>query len=145
MTKQFIAMCVCMLGVASLHADVVFFEQNASLNPVNIAYGSSLTEVGFAFTPSSTVELSGYRTKFSSSDGRTVSFQLFTAVSGIPNTAMTLVNQSFTAIGGGVLTGVDFSPFTLIGGMEYFAGSNESWWVGCEFHERRWSPRGSER
>jgi hypothetical protein len=133
MTRLLIAICLCAFGATAARADMVFFEQNTAFSPANQSYLSVVDEAGFAFTPTSTIDLSGFRTKFNTSDGRSVSFQLFTAAAGIPNTAMTLVNQSFTAVGGGVLTGVDFSPVTLIGGMQYFAALTNLNGLGVNF------------
>ncbi len=105
---------------------MVFFDRNSSLNPI-VDDEFFATEFGFAFTPDSIIDLSGFRTKFFSVrdgngdgfDDDGVSFQLFESLNGIPNTALTLVDASFNPVAG-VLTGVDFAPFTLIGGSEYF-------------------------
>jgi hypothetical protein len=118
MSKLLLAFAI-LASTAAVQADMVFFDRNSSLSPVNDVF-TGVEEVGFAFTPTDTVDLSGFRTKFFSSDGRMASFQVFNSVGGVPDTAVTLLSESFTTIGGGVLHGVDFSPLTLIGGMQYF-------------------------
>jgi len=113
-------------------ADMVFFEQNSSLAPASTTYSGAVLEAGFIFTPASTVELSGFRTRFFSSDGRTVAFQLFETILGVPNTSSLLVNESFTAMAG-VLSGVDFTPITLVGGTQYFAAISNLANLGATF------------
>jgi hypothetical protein len=120
------------LFAARASADMVFFEQNSGLPPASTTYGAAVLEEGFAFTPTSTIDLSGFRTKFFSTDGRTVSFELFQSVLGVPNTAAPLVNESFTAMAG-TLSGVDFSPITLVGGTEYFAAITNLANLGATF------------
>lgn len=123
MARLCLTICVFAFMSAAARADMVFFERNATLDPVpNAFFATNLEETGFSFTPTSNVDLSGFRTRFGAADGRTLSVQLFQSVMGVPNTASTLLNESFTAVdgSGGQFSQATFNPITLVGGLEYF-------------------------
>lgn len=119
MLRTLLVASVLAFGIGTAESDIVALEYNANLSPANTAFPSNLNEVGWFFTPTTTFDVSGVNTRFSSTDGRTVTASIFATALGLPVTAAPLASGTFTA--GTSLAGTMFAPVTLLAGVQYFA------------------------
>jgi hypothetical protein len=114
-----LALFGCFLASPALLADTIQDSANASASSCLCSWGA--TDVGWMYTPSSSYDLTGVLTLFSSygASGNSVTEVIY---SGLPSSGGTLLASATFTAQSGVFSGGSFAPLSLLAGQTYFVG-----------------------
>lgn len=123
---------VLTLSICNAALAVVADSFNADKNPADGGWG--IAEVGWIYTPDFSYNLSGIRTKFGSSDSRTVTIEVY---DGHPHPDQgeegTLLRSAFFTPSANVFSGGSFQPLAINAGEDYFIGFRNVSGLGSNF------------
>jgi hypothetical protein len=119
-----VAIAIVMLLLSNASPLEASIEVADSINAADPAHGATfgVDLIGWVYTPSTSFDLLRVETKFATADSRTVTLEIYAEHSGSAIGAETLLRTATFSPLGGVFSGADVAPLSLISGEDYFIG-----------------------